>query len=139
MANYSFTASAVIPSANATIESGTAGESIAAGDNLYLDTASSTYKLHDANGASATIRLFRGVAANTAATGQRVQVIRKDPALVYGTGLFAIGDTVIASATPGKSAPDADCASGWYKTILGVAVTTGAIDLNPIAVTVAKA
>lgn len=140
MANLTLTASAVIPGSNAIIQTGVAGATIAAGDVLYKDTSDSNkLKLADANDASAIVRAVAGIAVNSASAGQRVSYVTEDDNLTLGTTLFAIGDTLILSATAGKIAPDSDCASGMYKTILGIAVTTGAISFKPFAVSVAKA
>lgn len=140
MANLTLTASAVIPGANAIIETGVAGTTIAAGDVLYRDTADSNkLKLADANDPSAIVRAVRGIAICSASAGQRVSYVTEDDNLTLGTTLFAIGDGLILSGTPGKIAPEADLASGMYRTNLGIAVTTGAISFKPFAVSIAKA
>lgn len=140
MANLNITAANVLPSDNAIIEHGVAGVAIAAGDVLYRDTSDSNkLKLADANDASAIVRAVRGIAVNSAAAGQRVSYVTEDSALTLGTGLVAIGDGLILSATPGKIAPEADLASGMYRTNLGIAVSTAAISFKPFAVAVAKA
>ena len=140
MANLTLTASAVIPGANAVIETGVAGTTIVAGDVLYRDTSdASKLKLADANDASSIVRLVRGIAICSAAPGQRVSYVTEDDSLTLGSALFDIGDGFIVSATPGKIAPEADLASGMYRTNLGIAVSTGAISFKPFSIGVAVA
>lgn len=139
MANLTLTPASVIPGANAAFETVTWGATIAAGDVVYLDTADGKCKLADANGATAIIRKVRGIAITSGGDGQKGIIVISDDDLTLGSGLFAIGDTLILSATPGKICPDADAATGDYKTVLGIATTTGKINFRPFAVTVAKA
>ena len=140
MADLTLTASSVVPGDSAIIQSGVAGAAIAAGEVVYKDTSDSNkLKLADANGATAIIRLVAGIAICSAAAGQRVSYVTEDDDLTLGSGLFAIGDVLILSATAGKIAPVADLATGMYNTVLGIATTTGKINFKPLGVTVAKA
>ena len=119
MADHVVTAANVLKSNNGSVRNGTAGVAITAGDALYFDTATGTYKLYDANGGSADVRKFAGVALNTAAAGQPIALCEEDADFTPG---FAVseGDVVIGSATAGKLCPVADAASGHYVTVVGI-------------------
>lgn len=128
----------VIPSANAQYTHGRfAFSAITAGQPLYK-TAAGLMAPADANGA-APINVVEGIAANNAAAGQPVSYVTEDPALQIAASGLTIGDTLILGAAPGDIAPDADCASGWFKTILGTVVSATAINLKLLRTGVAKA
>lgn len=130
MADLSITATSVLPSANARRVYRKAASTVTAGQPVYENT-SGLVAPADAN-SSATTADVLGIAENGAAAGQRVGVIVEDPAFGLGATV-AIGDVLIASATAGGIAPVADAASGVYVTVLGVAVSTSAINLKPVA------
>lgn len=131
MADIVITAASVLPSATAILDvAKVAGVAITAGQVVYLDTATNSYKLADAN-AAAPANSVAGIALNNAAAGQLIAIVTKDPQLAIG-GTVAAGATVIASATPGAMCPDADAASGWTKIILGGGVGSNKINFNPV-------
>lgn len=124
MAAISITAGSVIPSSSAVIKSGIAGETITAGQLLYVEPVTLLMKLCDAN-STAAIALAAGIATSGASVNQRVYYCTED------SGGFAIGatilsgDTLWSSATPGgitKTA--ADQTSGVYSTIIGAMTST---------------
>lgn len=129
MADLTITAANVAKGSNASIVQGTAGAAITAGQTVYLDAATSTYKLFDANGSGTTT--LAGIALHAAASGQPVQV--------QTGGDITIGATVtqglvyVGSATPGGVAPSADLASGWTSNVIGVAVSTTVIRMQILA------
>lgn len=131
MSDIAITAANVIPSASAQYRGRViAGVALTAGQVVYQDTDKSI-KLADANAATPAFIVY-GIAANAAGVGQPVDVISYDPALAIG-GTVAANATVILSATPGGIAPDADCTTGWRKTILGVGIGSNKILFNPSA------
>lgn len=130
MADLSITAASVVPSANARRISRVAASTITAGQVVYQLTAG-TVAPADANGASPLFNVL-GIAENGGGAGQRISVITEDPALAIGATV-AIGDVFILSATAGGIADVADAAAGYYVTVLGVAVSTSAINFKPIA------
>jgi hypothetical protein len=136
MADISQTAANVIASASARRISKTAASAITAGQPVYL-TSNGAVAPADAN-ASATTANVLGIAENGGGTGQRISVITKDPSLVIGATV-AIGDVLILSATAGGIAPVADLATGHFCTVLGVAISTTAINFAPVAAGAAKA
>lgn len=135
MADISITAANVIASSSAQRTSKVAASTITAGQPVYVNS-SGLVAPADAN-ASATTANVLGIAENGGGTGQRISVITQDPALVIGATV-AIGDVLILSATAGGIAPVADLASGHYCTVLGVAVSTTAINLKLVAAGAAK-
>lgn len=137
MADISITAANVIPSAQAIKRDGTAGATITQGQLLYYDNTAGTMKLADSNGAG-DLHVVAGIALNAAAAGQPVKYATSDPALVIGATV-AIGDVLVASATPGGIAPAADLATGYFATVLGVAISVTAVNFNPTAAGAAKA
>lgn len=130
MADLSITAASVIPSANARRISRVAASTITAGQVVYRLTAG-TVAPADANGASPLFNVL-GIAENGGGAGQRISVITEDPALAIGATVV-IGDVFILSATAGGIADVADAAAGHYVTVLGVAVSTSAINFKPVA------
>lgn len=133
MADVSVTAANVAPiltGSNPTqIENGIFGATVTAGQLVYLDTTTNTYKLCDAN-ASALTSVLRGVALNGGVSGQ--------PAAVGVGGTYTCGFTAtagaiyVASATAGGIAPTTDLGAGVYTSILGVALTTAIMQLRII-------
>lgn len=136
MADISITAANVIPSANAKTVRKAAAETITAGQVVYLNSSGNVAKA-DANLSAAAATVY-GIAANGGGAGQLITVVKEDPALVIGATV-AIGDILILSATAGGICPAADLASGHYGTVLGIAISTTAINFKPIAAGAAKA
>lgn len=120
MANLTITAASVVPGANAVIKNGIAGATITAGQPVYLDPASSTYKLSDNNLAGA--ESCDGISLNGASAGQPVDVL--------GSGDLVIGATLVSgtayclSATGGMICPQADLVTGNVVIQLGIAKST---------------
>lgn len=121
MADLSITAASVLPGAGALVEDGLAGATITAGQVVYRDT-DGTYKLADADGASATIRTARGIALNGASSGQPLR-IQKQGNITIGATLTA-GTTYYLSNTAGGICPLADVGTGEYYHIIGIATST---------------
>lgn len=120
------TAANVATVSDAGFGSGTAGETITAGQTVYLDTADNKYKLADVNASGKDV--VAGIALHGAANSQPIKfqisgVINLGATLVVGT-------IYVASATAGGIAPAADGASGWKTCILGVAITTANLKMS---------
>lgn len=128
MADLSITAASVVPGADARTISGTAGATITAGQAVYLDTATNTYKLADSNGASALIRTPVGIALHGASANQPLTIQRSGD-LTIGAALTA-GVAYYLSDTPGGICPVADVGSGEYPCIVGIAKSTTVLDVN---------
>lgn len=127
MADLTITAASVVAGAGATTRSGTAGATITAGQVVYLDSATGTYKLADADGAAA-LRSPAGIALHASLSGQPLKILTEGP--------ITIGATVVAgvayylSPNAGGICPVADLLAGDYPTILGIATTTAIIDVK---------
>lgn len=99
---------------------GLAGEAITAGQAVYFDRATQTYKLADANTAAAA--RVAGIAVCNAAAGQIVAF--------QGGGSYTVGATLVKGTVyflapvPGAIGAAAEVLSGDYVTILGVASST---------------
>lgn len=129
MVDIAITAANVVAGANARIERGTAGATIAAGQVVYLDSATTgKWQLADNNSATAAARVPHGVALNGAALNQ--------PIAVQTEGDVTIGATLVAgtayylSDTPGGVCPLADLLAGEYVVLLGLAKSTSVLSLN---------
>jgi hypothetical protein len=130
MAAISVTAGNVIPGADARTLWGVAGETITAGQSLYI--ASATGLLMKADDTTAAKAACVGIALVGASLNQPCQYQTK--------GLITIGAAVIVATTyvvgdsAGSISPDTDVATtGEFKTIIGVATTTGIINVNILA------
>lgn len=128
MADLTITAANVLKTTSATqVPNGIAGETLTAGQSIYIDTADqSKIKLADAD--AATTAVVAGVTLNGAASGQPVAYITVGD---YNPGAtVVIGETYATSITPGGIAPIADILSGDFTTIIGIATTTANINVN---------
>lgn len=124
------TAAQVLPDDTGSQENGTSGATITPGQSCYLDTATNTYKLFDANLTSANTA-EPVVSLNTASAGQPLKV-QKSGTMTLGAGASPVAGTIyVAGATAGDIAPAADVASGWRVTIIGVGVTGNKLLLIP--------
>jgi hypothetical protein len=128
MADLTVTATQVLAGTDAQLGYGTAGASITAGQVVYLDPTTSTYKLFDANDTTANTRA-PVIAMNSCSSGQRLTV-QTGGSLTIGAGAAPTAGLVyVASATPGGIAPNADVVTGWRVAIIGVATSASAIKL----------
>jgi hypothetical protein len=121
-ADVTIIAASLVPGANAQVRQGVAGVAITAGQLVYIDTTTNTWKLTDAN-LSAAAADVDGIAGNTAGAGQALTVITADDDLTLG-GTTAKGTIYIASGTAGGIAPAADLVSGWYAIVVAVGKDT---------------
>lgn len=127
MANLTITATSVVASTDATTEIRPAGAAVTAGQVVYLDAATDTYKLADADGAAA-LRVPRGICLNGAAIGQPVQIITKG-SLTIGATLTG-GVAYALSATAGAICPISDLTTGAYPAFLGIPTSTTVLKVN---------
>ena len=136
MADITVTAANVAPGTGAVIDRRyNFGATVTAGQVVYLDTATNTWKLAD-NDSSATTAVLGGVALHGGASGQ--------PAAVLTGGNYNPGATVVVgtiyvlSSTAGGICPAADLGSGDYVAKLGIATTASniavAIQVSGVAV-----
>ncbi len=140
MADLVITASAVIPNTSVTgatpiKQTGAAGETITAGQSVYLKASDGLIWLADANASSATAAAV-GISLHAALAGQPI-TYQSGGALSFGAILVA-GKYYVVSATAGGIAPVADLTTTWYSTLLMYGYTTSVaiIDLNATGVVV---
>jgi hypothetical protein len=113
----------VLASNAATVRTGIAGATIAAGQQVYVDSADSNkVKLGD-NNLSAAAADVKGIALHGSANGQPLSYVEEDPDFTPGATL-TVGTIYAASATAGGICPVADLTSGMYPTVLFVAKST---------------
>jgi hypothetical protein len=137
MADLTITAANVVVSGTGQNRaSGTAGEAIAAGKAVYLDPTSHKWMLADSNSATVAARTAGGIALNTAALNQPVNILV--------SGDVTIGATMTAnipyflSDTPGGICPIADVGAGEYLCELGLAKSTTVLSVSISATGVAN-
>lgn len=130
MTDIVVTATAVIPGSNADLETKTAAAAIAAGEIVYLD-ANGKYNLADTDSATAIVRKPRGMALNSGAAGQPIQIAKSGD--VTMNAVLTKGVAVYLSGTPGKICPVADVAAGDYTAIIGMALSTTVLRIDILA------
>lgn len=112
----------VLPGSGAAYINGVAGAAVTAGQVCYLDAATKSFKLADAN-ASAASAAARGIALHAADIGQPL-TLQSGGDLTLGAGAaMVVGGLYVLSANPGMIAPVAELLAAMYTTLLGVAVT----------------
>ena len=138
MTALSITATAIIPGSDASVATGTAGESITAGMPVFMD-ASNANKLYkaDANLSSAAA-VAVGISLHAATAGQPLSYIRSG-SLGMGTILTRGLVYVVGAGTAGDINPAADLAQGWYTTVLGYASSTSNLVVGIVSTGVALA
>ena len=128
MADLIITAANVVKATGSSIQQGTAGAAVTAGQPVYLDSATSTYKLSDANSATAAARAVDGIALHASLTGQPLQILNGGP-LTLGAVLTA-GVAYYLSNNAGGICPVADLTAGSYPTILGFATSASVLNVK---------
>lgn len=136
MTDISITAANVVAGSDAVRESGTAGETIAAGKAVYKSSSTGKYMLADSNSATAEARTATGIALASSSLDQ--------PLTIQRAGLITIGGTLDPEApayylsdTPGGICPVADVGNGEYYCQIGLAVSTTVMRINIVATGVA--
>ncbi len=124
MTDLAITATEVLPVSGSTIlASGIAGAAITAGQAVYLDNATSTYKLFDANDTAANTKT-PAIAMNSPASGQPITVATGGDIVIGATAAATVAKVYVASVTPGGIAPAAQPeATGARVVVIGVAKT----------------
>ncbi|NDE15348.1 hypothetical protein EBZ80_10500 [bacterium] len=127
MANYTFTAADITADASATIKNGTAGDTITAGQAVYLKLDDSRKVWRASKGAAASA-IVAGIALNSASAGQPVFYCERGIVNVT-SGQVAVGAVVVLSTAGGLS-PAADLASGNRVCVVGVGLASNKILVN---------
>lgn len=122
MADLSITAASVAKGTGAVTVQGTAGATITAGQVVYYDSTTQTYKLADCNSATAAVRSPAGIALHAASSGQPLTILTSGRITIGAT--VAVGVSYFLSGTAGGIRPAADNTTGDYVTFLGIGVST---------------
>lgn len=130
MADLTISASAVVRSTSALTINGNAGETIAAGETVYLNETDGKYYLADGNDTDKMP--VAGIANNSASNNQPIVIIQQDPDLTIGAHGATVGDAFFQSANAGKVCPLADLAAGNQATSLMVVKTSTAVSFGII-------
>ena len=138
MTDLIITAANVVKGSNATIEQGTAGATITAGQAVYKASATGKYLLADSNSATAEARTPRGIALNGASDGQPLAVLRSGE-ITIGATLNPEAPAYYLSDTPGGICPIADVGNGEYFCLIGLAKSASVLDVSIKASGVAMA
>jgi len=115
------TSTAVIPGTNANIQSGTAGATVAVGNPIYRDAATSN-SIKPADASLFASSVVAGFAITAANTGQKVFYVSRDASLTHGLDASQItpGATLYLSANAGRiTITPGDLSNGEYLVILG--------------------
>lgn len=128
MVDLSVTAANVVAGSGAKKVSGIAGTSITAGQVVYLEAATTTYKLADTDSATAEARSPAGIALHAAAANQPLTVLTSGPITIGAT--VAVGDVYYLSGTAGGLAPAGDVLAGDYPCIIGICTSTSVLDVK---------
>jgi len=129
MADLTITAANCVPVAGSLIGYGTSGATITAGQAIYLESSSNTWKLADNNSATAEVRAATAVALTGSSAGQPIAYTTKDNSVTLGATMTA-GVAYYLSDTPGGICPVADLASGEYPLVVGIATSTTVLKLS---------
>lgn len=105
MADLIITATSVVPGADASMQQGIAGETITAGQSLYLKAADGKLWKAQCDG-TAEEATCEGIALNGAAPNQTVAYVKEGTVTIGATTSKAT--TYVVSATAGGIAPQAD-------------------------------
>lgn len=128
MADLTITGTSVLPGTGTGKTLGNAGVAITAGQTVYFDATSNSWKLADCNSATVAQRVAGGIALNGAAAGQPVEVQQTGPITIGAT--LTPGVMYYLSATPGGICPVADMVTGCYPCALGFAISATQLQLN---------
>lgn len=130
MPDLSITVGSVAYSSGSKDFSKNAGATITAGQAVYLDTDTDTWKLADANGAAAAA-VVGGIALHGSLSGQPL-CVQTDGDITIGATLIA-GMTYVLSATAGGIAPITDVDDDFSLSIIGVATSSTVLHLHQYA------
>ena len=123
MVDVTVTATEVLSTDDTQEASGDLGATVAAGEVVYLDSSTGTYKLADTDVLS--LHAAKAIALNGGGSGQPVRLAvggKLDPGFTV-----ALGEIYVLSGDAGKIAPVADLANTDYTFIIGIGVTTSSL------------
>lgn len=122
MAALTVTAASVVPASNAIIDrSKYAGETITAGQPVYISTSDGKAYKADADASAAAATAY-GIAVGGASANQPI-AIQTGGDINVGATLTA-NTAYIVGSTAGAINPIADITTGWYGCLLGISTST---------------
>lgn len=128
MTDLVVTAANVLAGAGALIDRhGLAGESITAGQAVYLSSATKLWMKADANSATAEAKIAGGISLNGASLNQPLAVQKAGPVTIGGT--LTPGSRYYLSTTAGGIAPEADLTTGENVCLLGLAASATVLNI----------
>ncbi len=116
--DVSVTATGVLASSSASTKHGIAGATMTAGQVIYLDSATNTYKLAKATDAI-TVQAA-GIALHGASSGQPIKFVTRDPDFTAGVTVTEGTHMVVSPNNAGGISATADLASGNYPYVFGI-------------------
>jgi hypothetical protein len=128
-ANLAITAAEVLPTSSTESTQGISGAVIAAGDIVWFDSSSTTWKLFDGNDTSNNTGTPRVALTSALVAGQPITVATGQDITIGATAAASTGIVYVASTTAGKMCPAADLATGNRVTIIGVGKATAKLQL----------
>lgn len=129
MADLSVTANEVLKGSGATSKRGTAGETMTAGQLVYLDSTTGNYKLAQADDASTDE--IAGITLHGSASGQPIEILTGGT-IDLGVTL-TVGEVYCLSAgSAGGIAPYGDLVASNYVSVVGIAQTADILLFNGI-------
>lgn len=126
MADVTVVAAEVLVDSGTQFVTGTLGGTVTAGQTVYLDSTTNTYKLADSNDTAAT-GVVTGIALTGGVSGQAAIICNGgtlDPGFTVG-----VGEIYVQSSTAGGIAPRADLTTGWRTSVVGVGITASQLRL----------
>lgn len=135
MADLTITATSVV-NVSGTVVAGILGETVTAGQTVYLKASDSRYWLAQADGTAAEADV-KGIALNGGAAGQYVAVCESGAITIGAT--TAKNTTYVQSSSGGGICPTSDLTTGWFHTRIGYATSSGGafvVDRRATGVTV---
>lgn len=130
MADLVITAASVLAGAGATIERGTSGATVTAGQAVYKAASDSKFKLADSNSATAEVKEPYGIALNGASDGQPLSVMTLGDITIGAT--LVPGTAYYLSETPGGIQPADDLATGEKVSQIGIAKSASVLAVRVI-------
>lgn len=128
MADLTINSAEVLHDEAALRESGFVGETVTAGQCVYLDAQADRWFLARSDATSSASRV-KGITLNGGATRQSVRIQTEGEVRLGATANVVHGTIYCLSNTPGGIAPCADGKVNHYRTILGVGKTDGVLVL----------
>jgi len=128
MADLTITAASCLPTGTNTRQTVQFGESVTAGQVVYLSSSDSKYYKADSDAGSATTAAGAGIALCTAATNQYGAILTNGTITIGGT--MTQGKAYYVSNTAGGICPESDLGSGDYVSLIGFATSTTVLSVD---------